>query len=59
MEELHNNGVEIYQFPTDDETVADLNARMNVSKQGRKRGRSEGGRREGGGGRKERRRGGK
>ena len=37
MEELHSNGVEIYQFPVDDETVADLNARMNVSKERRRR----------------------
>jgi len=26
-----SNGVEIYQFPTDDETVADINTSMNVS----------------------------
>ena len=60
MEELHSNGVEIYQFPIDDETVADLNARMNVSKEGRRRerrgkrkesegGKGEGRRRKGGG----------
>ena len=30
-EELRANGVQIYQFPTDDETVADLNSKMNVS----------------------------
>lgn len=29
MEELKKNGVNIYQFPTDDETVADTNASMN------------------------------
>lgn len=29
MSELVNNGVQIYQFPTDDETVAELNASMN------------------------------
>ena len=29
MEELHSNKIEIYQFPTDDETVADLNSKMN------------------------------
>ena len=29
IEELSSNGVEIYQFPTDDETVADLNDKMN------------------------------
>jgi septin 6/8/11 len=28
-EELRANGVQIYQFPTDDETVADLNSKMN------------------------------
>jgi hypothetical protein len=31
MKELVNNGIEIYQFPVDDETFADNNARMNVS----------------------------
>ena len=31
ISELVSNGVQIYQFPTDDETVADLNASMNVS----------------------------
>ena len=31
MSELVSNGVQIYQFPTDDETVADLNSTMNVS----------------------------
>ena len=31
MSELVNNGVQIYHFPTDDETVADLNSTMNVS----------------------------
>lgn len=29
MSELVANGVQIYQFPTDDETVADLNSTMN------------------------------
>lgn len=29
IEELHSNGINIYNFPTDDETVADLNTRMN------------------------------
>ncbi|TMW42085.1 hypothetical protein DOY81_012835 [Sarcophaga bullata] len=29
MQELSNNGVHIYQFPTDDETVAETNAAMN------------------------------
>lgn len=29
MSELKNNGVSIYQFPTDDETVADVNKEMN------------------------------
>ena len=32
IEELRANDVQIYEFPTDDETVADLNAKMNVSK---------------------------
>ena len=31
MSELVSNGVHIYQFPTDDETVSDTNAAMNVS----------------------------
>ena len=31
MEELASNGVEIYRFPVDDETVAEMNANMNVS----------------------------
>lgn len=31
MSELMSNGVQIYQFPTDDETVAELNSSMNVS----------------------------
>ena len=31
MRELVNNGIEIYQFPVDDETFAENNARMNVS----------------------------
>lgn len=30
MEELTSNGVEIYRFPIDDETVAEMNAGMNV-----------------------------
>ncbi|KAL5011721.1 hypothetical protein ScPMuIL_010272 [Solemya velum] len=29
MSELMTNGVQIYQFPTDDETVAEINATMN------------------------------
>ncbi|GBP49740.1 Septin-2 [Eumeta japonica] len=29
MQELQNNGVEIYQFPTDDESVSDVNSSMN------------------------------
>ena len=29
MEELRSNGINIYQFPTDDETVAELNVKMN------------------------------
>ncbi len=29
MEELHSNGINIYQFPTDDEAVTDLNHKMN------------------------------
>ena len=31
MEELANNGVNIYRFPVDDETVAEMNTSMNVS----------------------------
>lgn len=31
MSELVSNGVQIYQFPTDDETVSEINASMNVS----------------------------
>lgn len=31
MSELVNNGVQIYQFPTDDESIAKINAAMNVS----------------------------
>ncbi len=31
MSELMANGVQIYQFPTDDETVSETNASMNVS----------------------------
>ncbi|KAL5288332.1 SEPT6 family protein [Megaselia abdita] len=30
IQELSNNGVQIYQFPTDDETVADTNSTMNT-----------------------------
>ncbi|KAK3696473.1 hypothetical protein QZH41_002435 [Actinostola sp. cb2023] len=30
MEELESNGVEIYKFPTDDETVAEMNNAMNL-----------------------------
>ena len=29
--ELVSNGVQIYQFPTDDESVAEINGTMNVS----------------------------
>ena len=29
MSELVSNGVQIYQFPTDDETVSDINTSMN------------------------------
>ena len=32
MSELMANGVQIYHFPVDDETVADTNNTMNVSK---------------------------
>lgn len=31
MSELVSNGVQIYQFPTDDETVSEINSTMNVS----------------------------
>ena len=31
MSELVSNGVQIYHFPTDDETIAKINASMNVS----------------------------
>lgn len=31
MSELVSNGVQIYQFPTDDETVSKINSAMNVS----------------------------
>ena len=31
MHELANNGVEIYRFPMEDEAVADVNGKMNVS----------------------------
>ena len=30
MTELENNGVEIYKFPVDDETVAEINSQMNT-----------------------------
>lgn len=30
MSELHSNGVNIYQFPTDDESVVDVNSQMNA-----------------------------
>lgn len=37
MSELVSNGVQIYQFPTDEETVAEINATMSVSlRRGRK-----------------------
>ena len=29
MEELGSNGINIYHFPMDDDTVADLNTKMN------------------------------
>lgn len=32
MSELVSNGVQIYQFPLDDETVAKVNTAMNVRK---------------------------
>lgn len=32
MSELVSNGVQIYQFPLDDETVAKVNTSMNVRK---------------------------
>lgn len=31
MSELLNNDIQIYQFPIDDETTAQVNASMNVS----------------------------
>ena len=31
MSELHANGVRVYKFPIDDESVAEANASMNVS----------------------------
>lgn len=31
MSELVSNGVQIYQFPTDDEEVSEINSSMNVS----------------------------
>lgn len=30
MSELNANGVKIYQFPTDDESVAEINTSMNT-----------------------------
>lgn len=36
MSELVSNGVQIYQFPTDEETVAEINATMSVSPHVRK-----------------------
>uniref|UniRef100_A0A336MPX8 Septin n=1 Tax=Culicoides sonorensis TaxID=179676 RepID=A0A336MPX8_CULSO len=30
MEEIKNNGVEIYHFPTDDESVSEINSQMNT-----------------------------
>ena len=30
MSELINNGVQIYQFPTTDETISDVNKNMNT-----------------------------
>jgi len=30
ISELQNNGIHIYQFPTDDETVSDINTTMNA-----------------------------
>uniref|UniRef100_A0ACB8E932 Septin-11 n=1 Tax=Sphaerodactylus townsendi TaxID=933632 RepID=A0ACB8E932_9SAUR len=35
MSELVSNGVQIYQFPTDEETVAEINATMSVSSERR------------------------
>lgn len=35
MSELVSNGVQIYQFPTDEETVAEINATMSVCFLGR------------------------
>lgn len=32
MSELVSNGIRIYQFPTDDETVSGINTMANVSK---------------------------
>lgn len=34
MSELVSNGVQIYQFPTDDEAVSEINASMNVGSPG-------------------------
>lgn len=36
MSELVSNGVQIYQFPTEDEAVAEINSSMNVSPRKRK-----------------------
>lgn len=36
MSELVSNGVQIYQFPTEDEAVAEINSSMNVSPKNRK-----------------------
>ncbi len=30
LSELNSNGIQIYQFPTDDETVSNTNAAMNA-----------------------------
>lgn len=38
MSELVSNGVQIYQFPTDEETVAEINATMSVSPSSSKKG---------------------
>lgn len=35
MSELVSNGVQIYQFPTEDEAVAEINSSMNVSPKNR------------------------
>lgn len=36
MSELVSNGVQIYQFPTEDEAVAEINSSMNVSRRNTK-----------------------